>query len=96
MALNIRVHVNNIHGSQMAAKITGRFTLDSHEFRFTAIAFGRIGGQNVGARLSKATEQELKKLGHDPEEVILEIQGRLLRGDMTVPDGLRRESFVDD
>ncbi len=96
MALDMQVHVSGIHGSQMAAKITGRFALDEHEFRFTAIAFGRIGGQNVGAKLSRATEQDLKRLGYDPEEVILEIQGRLLRGDMTVPDGLRRESFVDD
>jgi len=96
MALNLRVHVSNIHGSQMAAKITGKFSLGEHEFRFTAIAFGRIGGQNIGAKLSKTTERELKRLGHDPEEVILEIQSRLLQGNMTVPEGLKRESFVDD
>jgi len=95
MAPNIRVHVNGIRGSQMAAKITGKFSMGEREFRFTAIAFGRIGGQNVGARLSKATERELKRLGHDPEEVILEIQGRLLQGNMTVPEGLKRESFAD-
>ena len=81
----------------MAAKITGKFTLDEqHEFRFTAIAFGRIGGQNIGAKLSKTTESELKKLDYDPEEVILEIQSKLLQGNMTVPEGLKRESFVDD
>jgi len=95
MEPSLRVHVSSIRGSQMAAKITGRFSLGERQFRFTAIAFGRIGGQNVGARLSKATERELKRLGHDPEEVILEIQGRLLRGDMTVPEGLKRESFAD-
>ncbi len=93
----IRVHVNDVHGSQMAAKITGRFTLDDgHEFRFTAIAFGRIGGQNVGARLSRATEEDLKRLGHDPDKVVMDIQAALLQGDMTVPEGLKRESFVDD
>ena len=48
--MDLKVHINNIHGSQMAAKITGKFTLDNNEFRFTAIAFGRIGGQNVGAK----------------------------------------------
>ena len=98
VAQDLRVHVNNIHGSQMAAKITGVFVLGDggHEFRFTAIAFGRIGGQNVGAKLSRDTERELRRLGHDPEGVILEIQNRLLQGDMTVPEGLKRESFVDD
>ncbi len=57
--MDLKVHINNIHGSQMAAKITGKFTIDNNDFRFTAIAFGRIGGQNIGAKLSKTTETEL-------------------------------------
>ena len=80
----------------MAAKITGKFTLDDNEFRFTAIAFGRIGGQNVGAKLSKTTEKELEKLGYDVEDVIIQLQKNLLQGDLTLPEGLTRESFVDD
>ena len=94
--MNLTVHINNVHGSQMAAKITGRFTLDANDFRFTAIAFGRIGGQNVGAKLSKTTEKELEKLGYDVEEVILLLQKNLLQGDLTLPEGLKKESFVDD
>ncbi len=94
--MDLKVHINNIHGSQMAAKITGKFTLDENEFRFTAIAFGRIGGQNVGAKLSKTTEKELEKLGYDVEEVIIILQKNLLQGDLTLPEGLSRESFVDD
>ncbi len=94
--MNLTVHINNIHGSQMAAKITGKFTLDDNEFRFTAIAFGRIGGQNVGAKLSKTTEKELEKLGYDVEEVIILLQKNLLQGDLTLPEGLTKESFVDD
>ena len=94
--MDLKVHINNIHGSQMAAKINGTFTLDSHEFHFNAIAFGRIGGQNVGAKLSKSTETELEKLGYDVEEVIMKLQQNLLQGDLTLPEGLKRESFVDD
>lgn len=94
--MNLKVHINNIHGSQMAAKITGTFTIDQHTFRFNAIAFGRIGGQNVGAKISKTTEKELKKLGYDVDEVILSLQSNLLQGDLTLPAGLKRESFVDD
>lgn len=94
--MNLEIHINNIRGSQMAAKITGTFTIDEYSFRFTAIAFGRIGGQNVGAKISKTTEKELKKLGYDSEEVILSIQKNLLQGNLTLPDGLKRESFVDD
>ena len=94
--MDLKVHINNIHGSQMAAKITGNFTLDGHEFRFTAIAFGRIGGQNVGAKISKTTEKELEKLGYNVEEVIMLLQNNLLKGDLTLPEGLKKESFVDD
>ncbi len=94
--MNLKVHINNVHGSQMAAKITGKFTLDDNEFRFTAIAFGRIGGQNVGAKISKTTEKELEKLGYDVEEVIILLQKNLLQGDLTLPEGLTKESFVDD
>ena len=94
--MNLKVHINNIHGSQMAAKITGKFTIDEHTFRFNAIAFGRIGGQNVGAKISKTTEIELEKLGYNVDEVIMSLQKNLLQGDLTLPPGLKRESFVDD
>jgi len=94
--MDLKVHINNIHGSQMAAKITGNFSIENHEFRFTAIAFGRIGGQNIGAKISKTTEKELEKFGYDPEEVIDTLQRNLLQGDLTLPEGLKRESFVDD
>lgn len=94
--MNLEIFINNVRGAQMAAKITGTFTIDKHSFRFTAIAFGRIGGQNVGAKISKTTEKELKKLGYDSEEVILSIQINLLQGNLTLPEGLKKESFVDD
>ncbi|WP_428325718.1 hypothetical protein [Nitrosopumilus sp.] len=94
--MELKVHINDIHGSQMAAKINGKFTIDNNDFRFTAIAFGRIGGQNVGAKLSKDTEKELEKLGYDVDEVIMSLQRNLLQGDMSLPEGLKKESFVDD
>ena len=94
--MDLKVNINNIHGSQMAAKITGNFTIDDNSFRFTAIAFGRIGGQNIGAKLSKETEKKLESLGYDVEEVIMNLQKNLLHGELTLPEGLKRESFVDD
>ena len=94
--MNLKIHINNVHGSQMAAKITGIFTLDDHTFRFNAIAFGRIGGQNIGAKISKTTEKELIKLGYDIEEVIMLLQRNLLQGDLNLPKGLKRESFADN
>jgi hypothetical protein len=90
------VNINNVHGSQMAAKITGTFEIDNNSFRFSAIAFGRIGGQNIGAKISKTTEKALEKLGYVVDDVIMTLQKNLLQGDLTLPEGLKRESFVDD
>ena len=80
----------------MAAKITGNFAIDENSFRFSAIAFGRIGGQNIGAKLSKTTEKKLESLGYNVEEVILSLQKKLLQGDLVLPEGLKRETFADD
>jgi hypothetical protein len=80
----------------MAAKIIGTFDIDNYSFRFTAIAFGRIGGQNVGVKLSKKTQTALKKLEYDVEDVIMTLQKNLLQGDLTLPEGLKKQSFVDD
>ena len=80
----------------MAAKVTGKFEIDDHSFKFTAIAFGRIGGQNIGAKLSKTTQKSLEKLGYNVDEVIMTLQKNLLQGNLTLPEGLKKESFVDD
>ena len=94
--LNLDVHVDSVDGSQMAARIIGTFVLDGTKYPFMAIAFGRIGGQNIGAKIDKNVEESLKKAGHDPEEVAIKIQRLLLAGDMTIPDNLKKESFIDD
>lgn len=93
--MDIQVHINNVRGSAMAAKITGTFNIDGHPFKFQAIAFGRIGGHNVGAKISKISQKELVKLGYDVDEVMNELQQRLVRGDITLPEGLKKDSFAD-
>jgi hypothetical protein len=93
--MNLQVHIKNVHGSQIAAKITGIFTLDNNSFKFSAIAFGRIGGHNVGAKIPKSVQKELVKLGYDVDEVINELQQKLVHGDISLPEGLEKESFAD-
>jgi len=88
--------VNNVDGTQMAAKINGTFEIDADSFEFLAIAFGRIGGQNIGVKLSEETENKLKSLEYNVEKVIEELQKKLISGDLSIPDGLKRESFADD
>jgi hypothetical protein len=93
--MDVAVHINNVKGNQMAAKITGTFTIDSNTFKFSAIAFGRIGGHNIGAKISKTTEKALQKLGYDTNEVIDTLQKNLVSGNITLPEGLSKESFAD-
>ena len=80
----------------MAAKINGTFEIDADSFEFLAIAFGRIGGQNIGVKLSEETENKLKSLEYNVGKVIEELQKKLISGDLSIPDGLKRESFADD
>ena len=94
--MDIKVHVNNVDGTQMAAKINGTFEIDDNSFEFMAIAFGRIGGQNIGVKLSEETQNKLKSLEYNIDEVIDNLQKKLVSGNLSVPDGLKRESFVDD
>ena len=94
--MDIKVHVSNVDGTQMAAKINGTFDIDNNSFEFTAIAFGRIGGQNIGVKLSEETENKLKALEYNVDQVIDDLQKKLISGNLSVPDGLKRESFIDD
>ena len=80
----------------MAAKINGIFEIDDNSFEFTAIAFCRIGGQNIGVKLSEETENKLKTLEYNVDQVIDDLQKKLISGNLSVPDGLKREAFIDD
>ncbi len=80
----------------MAAKIIGNFSIEENSFPFTGIAFGRIGGQNVGVKLTEDVEKNIVELGFNLNEVIETLQKNLIHGDLTLPEGLKRESFADD
>ena len=80
----------------MAAKIIGDFVVDEHSFPFTGIAFGRIGGQNIGVKLTEDVEKNIEDLGYNIDDVIGILQRNLIQGDLNLPEGLKRESFIDD
>ena len=88
----VTVFVKNASGSEVASKLSGYFVVKGQEFRFTAIAFGRIGGHNASVKISKATLGKVAKMGIDPEELQLTIQRKLIEGDVVLPDGLRPPS----
>ena len=74
----------------------GTFELDDNTFEFSAIAFGRIGGQNIGVEPSEEMNNKLKEKGYDVDKIIDELQKKLVSGNFSIPDNLKRESFIDD
>ena len=82
----VTVFVKSASGSEIASKLTGYFVIKGQEFRFTAIAFGRIGGHNASIKIPKTTLDKIGKMGIDP------IQRKLIEGDIILPDGLRPPS----
>jgi hypothetical protein len=84
----LTVYVHNTRGSEIASKLIGHFVLNKEKFRFTAIAFGRIGGHNVNLRLSKKSTDRLRGMGFDPDDVELGVQRKIIEGDVVLPQGL--------
>ena len=76
--------------------MNGIFELDDNMFEFSAIAFGRIGGQNIGVEPSEEMNNKLKEKGYDVDKIIDELQKKLVSGNFSIPDNLKRESFIDD
>lgn len=88
----VTVFVKSARGSEIASKLSGYFVVKGHEFRFSAIAFGRIGGHNASVKLAKTTIEKIAKMGIDPEQLQLTIQRKLIEGDVVLPDGLKPPS----
>jgi len=88
----VTVFVKSASGSAVASKLSGYFVVKGQEFRFTAIAFGRIGGHNASVKIDKTTIDKLVKMHIDPEQLQLTIQRKLIEGDIVLPEGIKPPS----
>ncbi len=66
--------------------MSGYLTVRGEKIKFRAIAFGRVGGHNVNIKLTKKDEERIRKMGLDPEQVIIRAQRKMVEGDMIMPD----------
>ena len=87
--IELTVFIRNSRGSTIASKLIGHFLLKGQQFRFRAIAFGRIGGHNVSLGLSKKAIEEIRKMGFDPDKVQLSVQRKIIEGDVILPEDLQ-------
>ncbi|MGD9533207.1 MAG: hypothetical protein AB7V56_05500 [Candidatus Nitrosocosmicus sp.] len=84
--LNLEVNIKNVIEGSVASKLTGFFFINEKKFVFSAVAFGRIGGQNVNVKISKSASKEIKKMGYDPETIVLLVQSKIIEGDINIFD----------
>lgn len=78
-------------GGGVANFLTGYALYKGEKFPFDAVAYGRIGGQNVKPNLAAQSLQRLEELGVDLELFTARLQRKLVEGEMTVniPEGAK-------
>ena len=76
-------------GGGVANFLSGYTVFQGEKFPFEAIAYGRIGGQNVSPTLSDESLQRLQQLNVDLELFTAQLQRKLVEGEITVlvPEG---------
>jgi len=80
--IDFRIHVKKVSEGPLASKLSGYFYIDNIIFNFKAVAFGRIGGQNINLNISETKCNYIKKMGMDPEIIISLVQKKIIEGDM--------------
>jgi len=71
-------------GGGVASFLTGYVMYNGEKLPFEAVAYGRIGGQNVSPTLSNVALEKLEKLGIDPDIFSASLQRKLVEGEITV------------
>ncbi len=76
-------------GGGVANFLTGYAIYKGEKFPFEAVAYGRIGGQNVSPNLLPDAIRRLEELGVDLELFNARLQRKMVEGEMTVniPEG---------
>ena len=81
-----KIYVEKAQGGQYASKLRGYFIVKDTKLKFTAIAFGRIGGHNISLNLTKKTLSKLEEFGYDTEDFQLVLQRKLVEGEVILID----------
>jgi len=76
-------------GGGVANFLSGYVVFRGEKFPFEAIAYGRIGGQNVSPTLTDESLKRLQDLDIDVENFTSQLQRKLVEGeiDVVIPEG---------
>ncbi len=80
----------------VASKLSGFFSIGDNTVNFKAVAFGRIGGQNINIKISETKYNHIKKMGMDPEIILSLVQKKIIEGDITFDEkDLKRRTAME-
>ncbi len=82
--MSIEVHVTKVYASDITSRVDGYFIINGEKVRFKGIAFGRIGGHNVYVNVSNKTKGMLKRMGYDPDDILVKVQRKMVEGDIII------------
>jgi hypothetical protein len=87
--LDYEITIDYISEGEVANLMRGFVTAKGEKVRFTGVAYGRFGGQNVSPQLTPAAKRKAKTIFGDVQKFEEDLQQRLVRGDFNVkvPEG---------
>lgn len=82
-------------GGGVANFLSGYVIYKGEKFRFEAVAYGRIGGQNVSPNLTDEAMKRLQELDVNLELFVAQLQRKLVEGEITlnIPEGTAPPAF---
>lgn len=78
------VVIDEVSGGDIANILRGYIDVAGQKIRFTGIAYGRYGGQNVAPRLSPVAKKKLKAVFGDLPKFEEDLQMKLVGGDFEI------------
>jgi hypothetical protein len=78
------VVVDFVSGGEIANLLKGYVTAQGKRIRFSGVAYGRFGGQNVSPRLSPSAQKKVRELFGDLEGFEEDLQLRLVNGEFEI------------
>jgi hypothetical protein len=78
------VVIDDVSGGDIANILRGYIVVAGQKIRFTGIAYGRYGGQNVAPRLSRVAKKKLKEVFGDLPKFEEDLQMKLVSGEFEI------------
>ncbi|MCH8023001.1 MAG: hypothetical protein IH932_04580 [Thaumarchaeota archaeon] len=85
------VKIRHVSEGEITNFIKGSVEIRNKKIYFTAIAYGRVGGQNIFPILGRSAKKKLKELEIDIEEFELDLQRKLFAGEIDITAARLRE-----